>query len=272
MVWSFLGGVASGLLGGLFGHTSAKQQQSYNTANMASQNKYNTQEMKYDNDLNKDLAKYNQELTFQNLQYSPTALRQGMEYAGFNPILAYSNGNFTNATSPGSSPALGSSLPNSPNPDYGSAVTNAVQFALHARQQRNQDNLTNAQVANINADSELKDMMASSESVKQMLGLTQQELMWSQTEINRLDQEYKRKQISWYDYQQQREDIKTDIEHYKAQAARVSALAAMQNADTNAQQLGINRYNAETQRGQNAYEGHAFGVGYSRKGYSKRHH
>lgn len=244
-MWSFLGGLASGLLGGLFGFGAASQQQSYNTANTAQQHKYNLETMKKAQEYNKELAKYNQNLQLQNLQQSPGALRTGMENAGFNPVLAYSNGSFTNATSPGSQPALGSSLPSSPKPDYSSAVTNAVNSYTALKQQHNQDILANAQVANIKADSELKDMMSSSESVKQMLGLSEQELTWTRIEQNNLDNQLRKKEINWYEYKQRREDLRLDVERIKARAQQAMSYASLQNADTNAVQLGINRYRAD---------------------------
>lgn len=234
MVMSFLGGLASGalgLVGSLFG---AKQQQSYNVQNMATQNKYNTQEMKYANDLNKDLAKYNQQLTLDNLYNTPYALRQGMERAGFNPVLAYSSGNFTNATSPGSQSALGGSLPSNSLPDYAGQITNAMNTGLQIQQQLNANAMNVAQVKNTNADSELKEMQASTEASKIMQAGYQNELLSAQTELTRLDSQLKHKEIDWYEYKQQREDIFQDIKWYDAQSKRLEALAATRNAETNA--------------------------------------
>lgn len=234
MVMSFLGGLASGalgLVGSLFG---AKQQQSYNVQNMATQNKYNTQEMKFANDLNKDLAKYNQQLTLDNLYNTPYALRQGMEKAGFNPVLAYSSGNFTNATSPGSQSALGGSLPSNSLPDYAGQITNAMNTGLQIQQQLNANAMNVAQVKNTNADSELKEMQASTEASKIMQAGYQNELLSAQTELTRLDSQLKHKEIDWYEYKQQREDIFRDIKWYDAQSKRLEALAATRNAETNA--------------------------------------
>lgn len=275
-VWSALGSIGGSLISGVLGlfgaNQSSKQQQNYNITNMASQAKYNKDEMKYANELNKDLAKFNQNLTLENLAASPYALRQGMEYAGFNPVLAYSSGSFSNASAPGSAQALGSSLPSSQAPDYSGAVTNALQSGLAIQNQINQNKIANAQVANIRADSELKDMMASSESVKQMVGLTEQEMNWVKTEQYRLDNELKKKDISWYEYKQRREDLHLQVERIKARAAQVTSNAAIQNADTNAQQLGVNRYKAETERGMNNWDIDLFKVlKYGRRGYSKRH-
>lgn len=234
MVMSFLGGLASGalgLVGTLFG---SKQQQSYNVQNMASQNKYNTQEMKYANDLNKQLAKYNQELTLDNLYNTPYALRQGMERAGFNPTLAYSSGNFTNATSPGSQSALGSSLPSNSLPDYAGQITNAMNTGFQIQQQLNANAMNIAQVKNVNADSELKEMQSSTEAAKIMQAGFQNELLSAQTELARLDSQLKHKEIDWYDYKQMREDIFKDIKWYDAQSKRIESLAALQNSETNA--------------------------------------
>lgn len=213
---------------------AAREQQSYNVTNMALQNRYNKEEMKYANELNKDLADYNQRLTLNNLMTTPYALRQGMETAGFNPILAYSSGNFSNASSAGSSPALGSSLPNSPKLDYGSVVSNAFNNGLAVQQQLNANRANIAQVNNTNADTILKASLVDTEKSRQRLNFTQSKLNLINKELVQKDiDNYERKLL----IQEKRNILQEELNtSYKEQAS-----AAVQNSITNAGQLNVEK-------------------------------
>lgn len=155
-VGNFIGGLFGGSSGAgsaigstIAGTVSNATQYSYARKLASQQQDFNRSNMAYSNSLAKDLTDYNYNTTMNSLMNSPGALRQGMESAGFNPILAYSEGNFTNAVSPGNSSPLGSTMPNAPNVDYIGDYT-------RLRNQRNQDALTNAQVENTNADTTIK--------------------------------------------------------------------------------------------------------------------
>lgn len=155
-VGNFIGGLFGGSSGAgtamgstIAGTVSNATQYGYARSLASQQQDFNRSNMAYSNSLAKDLTDYNYNTTMNSLMNSPGALRQGMESAGFNPILAYSSGSYTNAVSPGSSSPLASTMPNAPNVDYIGDYT-------RLKNQINQDNITNATVENTNADTTVK--------------------------------------------------------------------------------------------------------------------
>lgn len=155
-VGNFIGGLfggssgASSALGStIAGTVSNATQYGYSRSLAQQQQDFNRSNMAYSNSLAKDLTDYNYQTTLNSLMSSPGALREGMESAGFNPILAYSSGNYTNAVSPGNSSPLASTMPNAPNVDY-------INDYTRLKSQINQDNITNSTVENTNADTTVK--------------------------------------------------------------------------------------------------------------------
>lgn len=167
---------------------------------------------------------------------SPTWNRQGLEKADFNPMLAL--GNMSGAQS---------SWTSSQNPmtaDFSNVGSSAVSNALAVKQQDNQDRLTTAQEQNYNADSVLKNNQAITQMYEQLERLNHADLMKAQKQLTD-------KNVSWYDKQQAREDLRVanEIERTgndfkvgmaQAIASQISANANQISANANAQDV-VNR-------------------------------
>lgn len=193
-------------------------------------------------DQQKDLQRYQAALNYKYAKKSalnmPTFNRQGLENANFNPMLAISNG----LSGANASWSTGGSATTS---DLSGAVNNALNTALSVRQQNNQDKLANSQVAVNNADSVLKNNQAITEMYSQLEKLNHADLMQAQKMLTD-------KNVSWYDKQQAREDLRVanEIERTgnefkigmaQAIACQIGANAQMINSRANAQDVK-NRY------------------------------
>lgn len=124
----------------------------------------------------------------------PGYSRQGLENANLNPMLAL--GNVSGAQS-----SWSTSIANPTTPDLSSIGSNAVSNALAVKQQNNQDRLTIAQEQNYNADSVLKNNQSITQMYEQLEKLNHADLMRAQKQLTD-------KNVSWYDKQQAREDLR----------------------------------------------------------------
>lgn len=95
------------------------------------------------------------DLNLKSLQESPSATRQGLESAGYNPMLAVSNGTY-------GSNAGSISAGNSTAPDYSSMISNALDF----QRVKNETASREAQVENFNADSRDKNASAANKEAE----------------------------------------------------------------------------------------------------------
>lgn len=146
----------------------------------------------------KQIAKYQSALNYKYMRKqlinSPTFNRQGLEKAGYNPMLAINN-----ASASGSSSWSGLANPSSM--DLSDTGSSAVSNALSLRQQRNSDALTGAQVANYNADSLLKNNQSITELYSQLEKMNHADLMQAQKILTN-------KESNNYERIQAREDLR----------------------------------------------------------------
>lgn len=169
----------------------------------------------------------------------PLFSRQGLEKANYNPMLALSNigaGAGTSSWTSGSSYTA---------PDLSGIGNGAISNALAVRQQDNQNMITEAQTNNYNADSVLKNNQAITELYSQLEKLNHADLMQAQKTLTD-------KNVSWYDRQQAREDLRVanEIERTgndfkvgmaQAIASQIGANASVIGANANAKDV-TNRY------------------------------
>lgn len=198
MAWSDWASAIGSAIGGLFGAggSVASNALSYNE--------------------NKKLMDKQYDLSIRGYKESPQAVREGLEKAGFNPLLSYaSGGNFASS-------GLGSVS----TPDIGSAITDSYKTFVNERK------LANAQVNNTNADTTLKNEKSLTEQARRVQ-------MSFQNSVYELESELKRKDLSSYDRR-----IKTALYEQMQRAENFRAMANLQgyNAETgrisaNAQQL-----------------------------------
>lgn len=204
---SFLGG----LVGGLFGSGMSA---------LGSMLSYSQQKslMGHQNELQKDFSSWS-------LKNSASLQRQGLESAGYNPILAVNSG-ISNASG---SMGLGSVS----QPDLAGSSTNAYQAFQLARKKNE------AEVNATNASASLSTEQAKTEEFKR-------QMMSSQTFLNNINTELGKKNLSWYD-RRQLQELKSM--YINSQANMLGARAAMSNAHTAKLQYGLNR---EVQNYENA--------------------
>lgn len=196
----------------------------------------------------KDMADYQAAVNYKYAKKSalnmPNYNRKGLENANFNPMLAISSG-LSNANASWSS---GGSATTS---DMSGAVNNALNTALSVRQQENQNKLADSQVSVNNADSVLKNNQAMTEMYTQLEKLNHADLMQAQKILTD-------KNVSWYDRQQAREDLRVanEIERTgndfkvgmaQAIASQIGANASVIGANANAKDVS-SRYNLGVQQ------------------------
>lgn len=141
-------------------------------------------------ELNYNYSKqYNEWAARWNMQNAPTLTRQGLESAGYNPLLAINGGaglgsglfNATSLTSGGSAPQA-----NSLNVDLAGDLANAYSVLV------NQRKLANAQVDNLNATTDNTRAKTVSEGYNQ-------DLIRSQIALNQINHALSSKDLAWKD-------------------------------------------------------------------------
>lgn len=221
MVAEILGGIANGLFN-QFGVANAVQAQK---------------------DLISYQARTNYNYSQKDLKTKWAANRKGLESAGYNPMLALagvnSNSNWASQSSVGDT-GTGSS--------FGTGIANAIQ----SRQVQQQGNLMQSQIDNYNADSVLKQNQAVTELYSQLEKINHADLMNAERQLTD-------KNVSWYDKQQAREDLRVANEIERTgndfKVGMANAIANQINANSNS---ALNRANAtavniENQKAQNYY-------------------
>lgn len=190
-----VGDVASTLISAGFGAMNSKRQYHWTRNLMNLQN-----ELQRDNNI-------------WSMQNAPQLTRQGLEAAGYNPILAISSGfgNSSNASGLGSAPAG-----NMPESNIGGSSSNAYQAFKLAREKNT------AEVNATNASASLASEQAKTEEFKRMQ-------LQSQTFLNNIDHQLRSKDLSWYD-RRALMDVKTG--YINAQANALSSRASMSHAYT----------------------------------------
>lgn len=174
------------------------------------------------------LANHQYRLQQRGYNEGPTNARQGLEKAGYNPILALSTG--------GQFAGAGSSVPVNSNPvdtsGIETGVSNALQYGLNKQTVANQTNETNARVGLMNEQ-------AITEQAKRL----QMEFQNAMTDV---ETHLKQKDLDSYERRFYAEiyELMQRAENYKAMQsiASYNAMTDRQNAFTNA-------INAETNRG-----------------------
>lgn len=198
--------VIAALIGGGSSLTQSGMNFGFNAAATKRQYHWQRDLMNLQNELQKDYATWN-------LQNSASLTRQGLESAGYNPILAVSNG-LSNASG---SIGLGSASTGTAQAgDLASGITNAYQAFKLAREKNT------AEVNATNASASLAQEQAKTEEFKRRQ-------MESQTFLNNIDHQLKSKELSWYD-KQSLMNIRTG--YINAQANQLSAQASASNAHT----------------------------------------
>lgn len=159
-------------------------------------------------------------LAIKGYKESPLAVREGLERAGFNPLLSYaSSGNFA-STGIGSASA----------PDIGSSITNGYSTFV------NQRKLANAQVNNTNADTTLKNEQSLTEQSKRSQIEFQNAMLDVETHLKRKDlSSYDRRlYTALYEQMQRAENFRAiaSLQGYNAETGRISADASQLDAQT----------------------------------------
>lgn len=231
--WSSLASSGLGAIGNVVGGLASNSLSAYKAQKLA----------EYQANLNYKFAK-------KSALNSPTWNRTGLENAGYNPMLALSN--LTGAQS------SWSGSPSFTGADFSGVGSTAVSNALAVKQQSNQDMLTNAQSQNYNADTVLKNSQSITELYTQLEKINHADLMQAQKQLTD-------KNVSWYDKQQAREDLRVanEIERTgndfkvgmaQAIASQISSGAQVVSSNANAYDIYSNKASqAEQQREYNQW-------------------
>lgn len=162
---------------------------------------------------NKKLMDKQYNLAIKGYKESPQAVRQGLESAGFNPLLSYaSGGNFAS-----------SGLNSAQTSDIGNAITNGYRaFTLERK-------LNDANVNNVNADTVLKGEQARTEAAKRAQMEFQNAMLDVETHLKRKDLSTydKRMYSALYEQMQRAENFRAmaSLQGYNAETARIGANA-----------------------------------------------
>ena len=218
---SALGSLGSGGLGGIFAASSSRKAFEY--AKALQQQQYQLQQQGY--------------------REGPTNARQGLESAGYNPILALTNGsNFAGSVAGGT--PVGTNQPDIP--DLGKSMANAYQtFKLNKQSVNNQSLTSIATADQANAQAALFKEQAITEQAKR----TQMDF---QNAMYDVEKHLKQKELDWADRKFYSEiyDNMQRAENYGAMAsiARYRAQIDRENMITNAFNADTDRYDAYTRR------------------------
>lgn len=201
---------------------------------------------------NRKLQQQQYDLQQQGYREGPTNARQGLESAGYNPILAVNSGYGSGFAGVGNAGGIGATSGDMP--DLGSSASNAYRaFKLETQGMKNQTAQTEATVEQANAQAELNKEQALTEQSKRVQ-------MDFQNAMLDVEKHLKEKELSWADRKFYSEvyDNMQRAENYSAMAsiARYNAQINQQNADTNA-------LNAKTNIGKAAVTAFLGGLGLS---------
>ena len=201
MAWNFAGSLGSSLIGAFASNASSRKQ------------------YKYQSRLQAQAAKLNYDYGIKSLQNSPTAEREGLESAGYNPMLAVQN-----ATSGANSGWT--TTGQAQNVDYGQALSNAFDFKRLQNETKTAEstaNLQNEQAMteenkrrNFDFDSMMKDAQKH---------MTDKQTSWIDKEKNA--QIYKDMQEA------ERARAEASVVAYNADTARIIANAKETESQTN---------------------------------------
>ena len=177
-------------------------------------------------ELQEHQAKLNWKYAKKNALEMPGFNRQGLEAAGYNPMLAL--GNLQGAQS---SWSASNSLQSS---DMSNLGNNAISNAISLKQQENQNNLTEAQVDNYNADSVLKNYQTMTQVFEQLEKQNRADLYEAEKKLTD-------KKTSNFEREQAREDIRLANEIDRTQK---EYKVGMLNAGANMTSANANRVSA----------------------------
>lgn len=169
---------------------------------------------------NKKLMDKQYNLAIKGYKESPQAVREGLERAGFNPLLSYaSGGNFAS-----------SGLNSAQTSDIGQAIVNGHKAFT------NEDKLAKAQVQNINADSVLKSEQSLTEQSKRSQIEFQNAMLDVETHLKRKDlSSYDRRMYTaLYEQMQRAENFRAmaSLQGYNAETGRIAANAQKLDSET----------------------------------------
>lgn len=168
----------------------------------------------------KKLQKYAYNLTQQGYRETPSAQRVGLENAGYNPILAVSNGvSFGGNFTPGSAAVA----TGNPADDIDGNIQNAYRLAKLEKPKNK------AEIDNIKAGTNSANASASLAQEQAKTEQYRQKEMESQTFLNNVNTELARKDLSWRDKEYLMR-IKTG--YLNAQANHIASESAQLNAHT----------------------------------------
>lgn len=192
----------------------------------------------------KDMAQYSAKLNYKywkkQMLNQPTFYRTGLENANYNPMLALGGMQSGNSN--------WSQMANPTTPDLSNVGSSAVSNALSVRQQKNNDDMTEAQVQNFNADTVLKTSQSLTQQYEQLEKLAHTDLMKADKVLRDKQATYQDKQNAWYDKRVNEEilhsqtDRKVMLENalsnrIQAYSSGTSARASLINANANAKDV-----------------------------------
>lgn len=224
-----------GALGDIVGGFASNAMSAYQAKKLA----------QYQAGLNYEYSK--KQFKYQNLNGMKQA-RKGLEKAGYNPMLAITSGQ----GSPMSASSSFSSNPSFQGADFSDVGSSAISNANAVKQQKNQDKLTESQVENYNADSQLKTAQALHEQFKQLNTIADTNLKDAEKVLTDKQATAQEKENAWIDkknaeyikrLQTQNEvDLANSVSNrIAAYASSSQAQASLINADTNAYDVKVNR-------------------------------
>lgn len=196
-------------LGNLFGSSGPSALGSIGFSALGSMMNYN---------YSKRLQENQYSLNIKGLKESPTAQRQGLEIAGYNPILAVNSSGMSNATA-----GAGASVSDNGLGSNYASISNARRL-----QKQEQSKLT-ADTKNAIAGANSQNASASLAQEQAKTEQYRQKEMESQTFLNNVNTELARKDLSWRDKQYLMQ-IKTG--YLNAQANHIASESAQLNAHT----------------------------------------
>lgn len=199
-------------------------------------------------------------------------MRQGLESAGYNPLLALGSS---------ASSAIYSGSGINSDSDSGSQ---AVQSSIQAMQLRNENKLANANVKQYEANSALANEQAKTEQAKRVQ-------MDFQNSMYDVQKHLAQKDLSWYDRKSYATlyNMFQQAENYRASSAigamnaetarqnmindykirKYSSETERMNAYTNSKNARTNEYNADTNRGKRSFSGFGFNASFTPRHYNQ---
>lgn len=189
----------------------------------------------------KALQENQYKLNLKGLRESPSAQRQGLESAGYNPILAVNSSGMANATASGTAGLS----------DNGVGA-NFASISNARRLQKYEQSKLSADTQNAIAGADAQNANASLAREQAITEQAKRDNLQFQNSMLDVQKHLAQKDLDWYDRKAYTQiyELMQRAENYRAMQsiASFNAQTDRQNAVTNAKNAGTNAYNAETNR------------------------